>query len=322
MMLMPTEEEKKAKAAAGGSQFADVSRYISQNQPQAQRLASTVGNTVVQAGNQARQANQNVQQNFNQQVQNARTPYNEAVANRAATDPRSFYQYQRPVIPKQTVNGANKGDSNRGGGRFKNLMPMVAQQAAPTQQVVPSQPMTQADVDEFQRMQKGEYTGPNDLTGIEGYGDLASKEAAAYQAAQNVTSDVGREDLLTAATGKPMNALDAMLLGGGDANGILEKAAAENAGISGMSDVNNEKAISDALAAKQNNLEGAAKIDELMYGPQGAFTELKSGYDALDKKRGGGKGGKQSRELQRQDYAQKLEALNRLMGTDYKFGGA
>lgn len=318
-MIFPTEEEKKQKANAGGSQFADASQYISQNQPQAQRLASNIGNNIVQQGNVARQNNQNVQQNFSQQVQSSRIPYNEAIANRAAADPRSFYTYQRSTVPVAQPNG-NKGKKG-GGNRFKNMMPMIAQQN--TQAVeAPVNPVSEADIASFQKMQKGEYAGPQDLTGIEGYGNLSAQENAAAQAAENVGSEVGREDLLKSVTGKPINALDAMLLGGGQAQSILGGAAAQNDGIDGLSALNNEKAIAEALAAKQANAQGAAKIDEMMFGPQGAFNNLKDMYTQTTKKTpGGGKDRRAIQTAQKQDYAQQLDALNRLMGTKYTLGG-
>lgn len=319
MMLLPTEEEKKKQANAGGSTMADPSRYISQNQPGAQRLASSIGNNVVQAGNQARQANQNVQQNFSQQVQSSRVPYNEAVANRAAADPRSFYNYQRPEIPQSQERGTRGKQQNqqRGSGRFKNMMPMIAQNAQNAQ--TPAAVVSQEDIEAFNQMRQGNYAGPQDLTGIEGYGNLAAQEAAATDAAANTATDVGREDLLSSFTNKPVNPLDSMLLGTGPSLGILGDAAAQNKGIAGLSDLNNEKAISEALAAKQANMEGASKIDKMMFGPEGAFNTLKDRYSSIANQKGGGSK-RQAREIQKQDYAQQLEALNRLMGTDYKLG--
>src|SRR5882757_9847055 len=60
----------------GGTPFADISRYISQNEPQAQRLASQVGQGIVQSGNTARGDLANEGNTFNTAVTAGTTPLN------------------------------------------------------------------------------------------------------------------------------------------------------------------------------------------------------------------------------------------------------
>ena len=324
MMILPTEEEKKKKANAGGSQFADVSAYLSQNKPQAQRLASSIGQNVVQAGNQARQSLGNTQNTFNQQLQTSRVPYNENLANRAATDPRSFYS-QPPPVQADTKKQKSGPGGNRGGnqfvgaqyltqggnpsggkkGRFENLMPSIAQQpqAAPNPQ----------DVLDFQKMRDAQYKGPMDLTGVEGYQDAVGQEANAADMTQNLGNEIGLQDLLANLTGRSSNPLDQALLGGSQAQGILQNSGLQNADIPGMTNLANENAMTQATGAQTEADNTRGQIDKSIYGPQGALPTLQEKAD----QKGGGKGWKQNQA----QYQQTLEALNKLMGTDYQYGG-
>jgi len=279
MMILPTEEEKKKKAAAGGNQFADVSSYLSQNQPQAQRLASNIGQNVVQAGNQARQAVGNTQNTFNQQLQTSRVPYNQDLANRAATDPRSFYRQATPTPPQPTGNRKMKGinyltRSGGGGGegRFKNLMPALTQVQQPLVDV--NSPINPEDVAAFQRMRDAEYKGPMDLTGIEGYQEAVGQGANAAGLTDKLGNEIGIQDLLATLTGRSANPLDQALLGGGNAQGILQNSGKENADVPGMAKLANENAMTQATDAQTEANTTRENIDKSIYGPEGALPTL------------------------------------------------
>lgn len=330
-------EEEKPKVQKGGSQFADVSQYLAANKPQAQRLASTIGQNVVSAGNQARQSLDATKQNFNQQVNSSTVPYNQALAQRAQQDPRSFYGGyaqipQAPANAQQWKSMKTTGGPQKPTGKFGNIAQYLSQNKGgipivPEKPIanVPSQiaPASPQDLLDFQAMRDANYTGPNDLTGVEGYSDAMANEQSATDMTNNVGTEIGRQDLLNPLYegSRGGSALDQALLGTGGASSILNDAAGQNADVIGAGEKANTEAMAAADAARATNAETASKIDQGMFGEGGAFRTLQDQYAKNQAIKGGGPWKKAQKAATDQDMSQRLDALNRLMGTGYSFGG-
>lgn len=331
MITDPLEE----KVEKGGSQFADVSNYLSANQQQGKRLASQVGQNVVSAGNQARESLDKTKTGFNTAVNASTVPYNEAIVQRAQTDPRSFYNYATPQGSQENSQNQGRGNGNRSGsgngdvkghGKISNYL---SQQSS--QQPMQNQPIapifapertagTSADVAEFQKMRDATYTGPMDLTGQEGYGQAQTDEQKASLMAGQTDDAIGQQDLLSGlyqGSAGRSSPLDQLLLGTGQAQGVLQGAAGQNADISGMTDRANVDSIAASDAARATTDKTREAVQNAMYGEGGAFQGLQSDWQASQQK-GGGKGWKENQALKQDELKQKLDALNRLMGTDYK----
>lgn len=316
------DEEEKPKVQKGGSQFADVSQYLSANQPQAKRLASQVGQGVVNAGNQARQSAGAVQQKFNENVQTNTVPYNQGVAQKAMQDQRSFFQGYQPIqqAPQNTKDWqAMRKQTNQqigGGGKFGNLSHYLSQGGKQPIPVVPPSPITPTNTDDiaaFQAMQSGEYAGPQSLAEDAGYADALAREQEAAKMTANLGTEVGRQDLLSGLYegGRGGSALDQLLLGGSDAQGILGNVATQNADIPGALEGANEQSIATADTAEATN---AATRDKFNQEIGGSLQGLQDQQAQLANQRGGG-WKRAQRQTQQMDIQQRLDALNRLMGT-------
>lgn len=333
------DEEEKPKVQKGGSQFADVSAYLSANKPQAQRLASQVGQNVVNAGNQARQAAQPIQQKFNEQVQANTVPYNQAIAQKAQQDPRSFFQGYQPI--QQAPTNAKDWQSMRkaanqqisGGNKFGNMaqylsqnkkggIPIVAPHDA-TPESAPITPTSPDDLAAFQAMRDANYQGPESLSQDAGYGNALDLQNTAAGMTSDVGNDVGREDLLKGfyEGSKGGSALDQMLLGGGEAKPILDQSAKENADLPGALEKANDASMVQADAARQTDEDTRNKIAQGMLGEGGALQGLQSQRDQLGNKAGGAPWKRMQYQTQQADLNQRLDALNRLMNTQYNYGG-
>lgn len=327
---MAMMEEDPKKVYKGGSQFQDVSRYLSQNAPQANRLASQVGNQIVQAGNQARESGRQAQNQFQQDLSTSRIPYNQQLASRVSTDPRSFYSYQQPQMPAPTSNG--KGKNNKGGMQFPSVLnrpmannnlqfPSVLNDSVPMQQ---PDPINQADIDAVTRMLSGSYEGPTDLTGYEDYSSALEKGKIAEDMAKNSTSGIGMSDLLGNLSGGRSVAggvLDSALLNTGGAQDILKSSGEQNEGIIDALIASNKDAETQAKDVAASNLETRNSFLNAATGEGSWYDQL---GNTLDDRISGLRGGKR-RNATREDVAnlddrQRMEALNRLLGSNYNFG--
>lgn len=242
---MPYQDPYASPENRGGSQFADVSRYLTQNRDASNRLASKIGNQAVTAGNQARSDIAGVQNSFNQAANSSVIPYNQDVANRAATNPMSFFNY-------------NYVTQTKGHGPKHPAQSQVVQGTTPTGVA------DQAALDQFNAMKNASYTGPTDLTGQQGYGTAVANAQKAANITGQLGTDIGRSDLLQGMYGGKTNvgasALDRLLLGGGDSMNILNQAAANNQGIGSAVTNANNAAVNSANAIAAANSDTAAKI--------------------------------------------------------------
>ena len=325
--MFPEDEELKPKVQKGGSQFADVSAYLNANKQQGQRLASTVGQNVMDASNKARQSNSGLQQKFNEKVQTNTVPYNQGLAQKAMQDPRSFFQGYQPI--QQAPQNAKDWQAMRKQtnqqispkGKFGNLSHYLSQGGKKPIPIVPPQPTAPEpitptnpdDIAAFQAMQNANYAGPQSLADDASYGDALAQEQEAAKMISGLGNEVGRQDLLSGLYegGRGGSALDQLLLGSGEAQGILGNIATQNADISGALEGANEQSIATADAAEATN---AATRDKFNQEIGGSLQGLQSQQAELAKKRGGPQWKRQQREAQSIDVQQRLDALNRLMG--------
>jgi hypothetical protein len=288
-------------ANSGGSQFPDVSRYLSQNAQQGKRLAAKVGGNVVQAGNQARnlaseQAGKlnNATQSFNQNLTaNKVAPANQNIINRAASNPTSFFQ---PMARDPGRGGFPTATATQPYPTKQYAAPGGRMIDAPAQSTAsfggPLQIEDQAGLDQFKGMRDAAYKGPSEL-GYDGdYQGLDQSVSAASDATGKAKTDSGRLDLLRSLYGGGVNSpgvanLDNFLLRGSGAQNVIGRAAAQNAGVEGLGTAARSAesaAETDALGKAKAENDAATgvrnQVQDAFLGPQGAYTQFDQGYDA------------------------------------------
>ena len=271
----------------GGSQFADVSRYLTQNRQGADRMAGRVGGEVVNAGNNARADLANTQGNFNKQVA-AGTP----VAPPPATPAPAT---ATPVAPAQ----AQVLKGRRGGGQQKRdprIFNMLAQGGGAQMQ----QPLAPVAAPAPQ------YTGPDQLNQAQGFAGTEASIKSAQDAASGLRTGAGVNDALQGLYGAQrsggVSALDNALLG--RSGGILGGAADQNAGLGDSLQNSQKLAAARALAARES-LAPAPAAD------QTAALDAPASVRASTKDKRGGKG-REGRDKREQD--RKMKALQYLIG--------
>lgn len=329
----------------GGSAAPNVSKYLQANAPQAQRLASRIGQSIVSQGNQARSDLNQAQSQFNQGVSPYEGGVNQDILNRASRDPLSLFNWngqQATPAPAATQARQNRPQN---GQRPQHNYAYNIQQAQPQQgarprghqRQQPQQPAQnpwmpptvrdQGAVDYLTNLRNQTYQGPQGLSG-EAYTRAQSGAAAANNASQALQSDEGRLAALRAISGQQHysymptggNYLDNALLQGRGAQGVLNQAASQNADLSNMGAADTA-AQARAQAAQANLGANQAAL-------QGAFSNAYPNYQAdiaarqaaanAAQRGGHGRGRNQAAPsvVNDEDRA-RIYALNQLMGTNY-----
>jgi hypothetical protein len=302
----------------GGSSFPDISRFLSQNKPQANRLASRIGNQYLGQANQGAQQLGNIRGQFNTAVNASRVPFNQDIANRFSNDLRSFWNFPTASTPYQPGPGGKKNKGNqdqtiyRANGNGKNKGPSQVQPDLNTpadQAPVGITPTSQADLDAFIAMRDANYTGPTDITQQEGYGDAIANLQAGNKFSNFANDSSAINDELNKFAGpgysSGASALDNLLLGSsGDAQGILGQASDQikQMGIPEMIGGLPAESNEFANAAREETDATRGQISSLADAELGELRDL---Y-----------GSKKSKKI-RPQLDQTLEALNMLMGTEY-----
>lgn len=337
-IAQPQKQEK------GGSPFQDISRYLSQNQPQAQRLASQLGENVVQFGNQARNDITNSGNTFNTDVTSGTTPLNQGVINQVAHNPTGLFTFPQPppppppAPPRQHGHGAQNSPTPSGGPI--RVQPPVQVNLNHTRNprpptlpppVVPNTGVpginNQGLFDQFEAQRNAQYTGPTDITQQQGYQTAQNDINAANTQGQNLQSDTGRMDMLNNLYGSNYNSpgvtnFDNQLLQTAPAQNILSQSIGQNA------DLNPE--IQDLATQAAQRVQGAQDteagarnaVDTAFFGPQGTYPAFQQ--DLQHRLTAAQQLYQQPnltpQQIATQDDYNKLQALNQLLGTNYGIG--
>lgn len=96
-------------AGSPTSPWQNVSAYLQANAGQAGDVADTIGGNLTNQYNAANQGIQNVQKNFGQQIESARIPLNQQLAEQAATTPGQFAKDPNNVAAFQKMFNASYG---------------------------------------------------------------------------------------------------------------------------------------------------------------------------------------------------------------------
>ncbi len=258
----------------GGSQFSDVSRYLTQNQPQGQRLASKIGGNVISAGNQARQnigtqqGNvQNALTTFNQGYQQNRPkPLDKSILDRVSSSPTSFFgatatPSSGPYPTREYYRGTESETLDKGFLPYKQFLGPTHSTAQ-----MPTSPLPVSDqggFDVYKGMLNAAYGGPTDLGYSADYSAIDPSVKQAGSLAEQYKTFSGREDLL-GGLNKPNYSdaarnLDAVLLGAAPSRNILSKASGQNQDIAGRLDA--LKSL-ESGARQEASTKGAAGTQE------------------------------------------------------------
>lgn len=316
------------KVNRGGSQFGDIARYISQNRQGGERYASQLGNQVINQADQARQkADQDArarlgeaESSFGQAVNANRVPYDQTVVNRVAQDPRVLYSFPeskpQPVQPIKLKKGQKRAlrlDPNAA------VLDRTQVPQARTPITDYATPADQSGIDAFRQMLQGQYQGPTDLIGQQGY-------SAAESAIQNVfNAGQGFQPQRYGGSGSGLD------------SALLRRAGAANI-LSGAQDIANQenqltgKNLQSLLSSANTQAKG--KADEVSKqteeGRKAAAASLADIFPGIQK----GIGERLEKERSRynkyakdlitpqhvardEDY-QKIAALNALLGQNYR----
>lgn len=249
----------------GGSQFPDISRYLSQNEAGGKRLASQYAGKVATQGNEARQGVTNLQNAFNTQA--TAIPVNETVKQQAVQAPKSFFNepaqtQQGPNVPQPLPQTTPVFDTHNY--ETAQNIPYYTSQANPdpgpagpnpahpayvynpinfqSQVTAPTAPAPVANQPGFnalQAMLHAKYEGPQNLAGMSGYADTQAAVQKAAQLGPESTTDQGRRDMLRSMYGNRTVSpgvanLDNLLLQAQGPQKVLRGISDKNADIPGL----------------------------------------------------------------------------------------
>src|SRR4030095_9727880 len=212
----------------GGGQFSDISRYISQNAPQAKRLASNVGSGIVKQGQESeakiRENLNKAQGGFNQALTQGTPQFDQNLINQATSDPTSLVKKEVSAKRESEISPPNRPK------HYQKWMDTVEGKtglkvhADPyVQQLYNAQAADPAQFDALSAMRNAMYQGPAGLEGQEGYDAARSELQRALSASSNANTPEGFSRILRprGSAGK----LDQALLSGTGSPGILQSAA-------------------------------------------------------------------------------------------------
>lgn len=142
------------------------------------------------------------------------------------------------------------------------------------------------NVDQFKKTLQGNYEGPNSFSDVSNYQDLRNKVSGAANAAEQVKTTGGREELIKNAYSRPerakqgMLSLDEALLKQTPTAlaPVQEKATQANALNDRITSI--ENSASGAVAGKKKEVQDRAKsIEDSFLGDAGTYNRLKQGID-------------------------------------------
>jgi len=301
----------------GGSQFPDVSQYLSANANQGKRMAAKVGQGIVQEGADVGAAMRGVQNQFGSQVAANRIDANQGLLNKAKKDPTQFFGYEKAPPKQQPMDFEggwtpwNRDEKGRGRKPWeKQAAPdwanYLSQTPGPYQKqkgqrgipkYTPSyKPPEQAfapgkgaamnpgEIGEIQKMLNANYQGPTDISKDAGFENVMNELAQAQLASQQAGTMQGREDLLQKTYGLDsqrggVSMLDQMLLNSGGGQDILTKAAQGNATSADIVSQAQQDAAADVASAQAATQGSADAAQAALTGEGGALQNLFNQYN-------------------------------------------